>query len=57
MDSRKQTITVHAPSAEGLECMMNFLTNAFADYKDSGVAPEQVFYALGDVEESNEEFE
>jgi hypothetical protein len=57
MDSRKQTITIYAPSAEGLERMVDFLTNAFADYKDSGEAPEQVFYEVGAVEPSDEEFE
>jgi len=56
-EAQKQTITIHAPSAEGLEHMVDFLTNVFADYKDSGEAPEQVFYVLGNVDPSDEEFE
>ena len=57
MTGKKQTITIHAPSAEGLKCMTDFLTNAFSNYKDSGEAPEQVFYELGEVEQSDEDFE
>jgi hypothetical protein len=53
----KQTLTIHAPSAEDLEAMVDQLTSFFQDYKDSGSAPEQVFYDLGEPEPSDEEYE
>jgi len=53
----KQTMTIHAPSEESLETMVGFLRHFFRDVKDSGSAPDQVFYDLGEPEPSDEEFE
>ena len=50
-------MTIHAPSAEAIEAVMEFLADALQDYKDSGDAPEQIFYDLGEVEPSEEDFE
>jgi hypothetical protein len=57
MTGSRQTMTIHAPSAEALEAVMEFLADALQDYKDSGSAPEQIFYDLGEVEPSEEDFE
>lgn len=57
MAGKKQTLTIHALSAEHLELVVSFLTGAFQDYKDSGDAPEQTFYELGEVESSPAMFE
>ena len=57
MAGKKQTLTIHAKSVKDLEKVMDFLTNAFADYKDSGDAPELIFYDQGEVQRSDVEFE
>lgn len=57
MAGKKQTFTIHAKSKKDLDKIVDFMTRAFSDYKDSGDAPEQIFYDLGEVQRSEEIFE
>lgn len=57
MTGKQQAFIIHAPTAEALEAAMGYITNAFVDYTDSGEAPEQMFYAIGGVTDSDEDFE
>ena len=53
----KQTITVHAKSGLDLSLAITYMTDSFADLKDSGDGPEQAFYELGPAEKSDADFE